>query len=160
MDGDVFAIHERIKQELQYYIRSQYFGKSPLLLDAFEEEFMKKGVLYQTPYLESPAVYKKAENGLSSLSAPVWLKDFFTQLAEKDLGVYTAPYEHQVTSLQAFLDGKDLMVSTGTGSGKTECFMWPLLAKLALEAKESPKSWERRGIRAINHDRSFKESRV
>ena len=98
MDGDVFAIHERLKQELQYYIRSQYFGKSPLLLAAFEEEFMKKGVLYQTPYLESPAVYKRAEDGLSGLSAPVWLKAFFSQLAEKDLGVYPTPYEHQIAS--------------------------------------------------------------
>ena len=149
MDGDVFAIHERIKQELQYYIRSQYFGKNPLLLEAFEEEFQKKGVLYQTPYLESPAVYKKADGGLNNLSAPLWLKDFYNQLAKNDLGVYPAPYKHQVEALQAFLDGKDILVSTGTGSGKTECFMWPLLAKLAAEAKETPQSWNSRGIRAI-----------
>ena len=149
MDGDVFAIHERIKQELQYYIRSQYFGKNPLLLEAFEEEFQKKGVLYQTPYLESPAVYKKADGGLNNLSAPLWLKDFYNQLAKNDLGVYPAPYKHQVEALQAFLDGKDILVSTGTGSGKTECFMWPLLAKHAAEAKETPQSWNSRGIRAI-----------
>ena len=149
MDGDVFAIHERIKQELQYYIRSQYFGKSPLLLEAFEKEFEKKGVLYQTPYLESPAVYKKADNGMNALSAPDWLKNFFGRLAESGLGVYPTPYEHQIQALQAFLDGKDTLVSTGTGSGKTECFMWPLLAKLAEEARNQPESWQGRGVRAI-----------
>lgn len=45
--------------------------------------------------------------------------------------------------------GKDLFVATGTGSGKTECFLWPMMAKLAEEAKSDPDSWDQRGIRTI-----------
>lgn len=40
-------------------------------------------------------------------------------------------------------------MSTGTGSGKTECFMWPLMAKLADEARNRTDSWALRGVRTV-----------
>nr|WP_242045291.1 DEAD/DEAH box helicase [Anabaena catenula] len=44
-------------------------------------------------------------------------------------------YDHQWQSLQEVLiNQKDLVVTTGTGSGKTECFLLPLLAHLAWES--------------------------
>lgn len=33
---------------------------------------------------------------------------------------------------------RNLVVTTGTGSGKTESFLLPILAKLAVEASEAP----------------------
>ena len=42
-----------------------------------------------------------------------------------------------------------MFVSTGTGSGKTECFLWPMIAKLVTEAHDSPNTWQNRGVRAI-----------
>ena len=39
-------------------------------------------------------------------------------------------YQHQWDSLRSVLrDRKDIVVTTGTGSGKTECFLLPLLAR-------------------------------
>ena len=38
-------------------------------------------------------------------------------------GVFESPYSHQIDALEAFWHEKDVLVSTGTGSGKTECFM-------------------------------------
>lgn len=41
------------------------------------------------------------------------------------------PYKHQVESWEAVLnDNKSIVVTTGTGSGKTECFMIPVLKQL------------------------------
>ena len=77
------------------------------------------------------------------------MKHFFSLLSAADLGVYPAPFTHQIEALEAAVAGKDVFVSTGTGSGKTECFLWPLLAKLAAEAYTSPETWEKRGVRAI-----------
>lgn len=71
------------------------------------------------------------------------------QLSSANLGVYPSPFCHQISALEAAYAGQDLFVSTGTGSGKTECFMWPLLAKLAAEARNSPNSWSMRGVRTI-----------
>lgn len=150
MSNDVFSIQQKIQDELKYYLRSQYIGKSPVLLEAFSDEIMdKKGFLHQIPYIESTPAYEKVTDGFASLNVQPQLQEFFSALAEKGLGVYQSPYKHQIEALQAFLNGKDLLVSTGTGSGKTECFMWPLLAKLCSEAVESPDTWEKRGVRTL-----------
>lgn len=44
---------------------------------------------------------------------------------------------------------KELFVATGTGSGKTECFMWPMVTKLIAEANQNQSSWKQRGVRAM-----------
>ena len=36
-------------------------------------------------------------------------------------------YRHQLASLERAQNGHNLIVATGTGSGKTECFMLPVL---------------------------------
>lgn len=143
------SIHLQLRRELENYIRSQYFGKSPILLSAISKKLDDEGLLYQKPYIESSPAYKNEMDGIQKANIPKWLKDFFKQLSDANLGVYPAPFLHQINALEAYVAGKDLFVSTGTGSGKTECFMWPLLAKLVMEARERTDSWDERGIRAI-----------
>ena len=77
------------------------------------------------------------------------LKKFFLQLGKAGLGVHLTPFVHQIQALEAATRGRDLFVSTGTGSGKTECFMFPILAKLAAEAHDSPSTWSKRGVRVM-----------
>lgn len=52
-------------------------------------------------------------------------------LAERPL------YTHQVESLRATSAGRHLAVASGTGSGKTECFLYPILRDLADEPEET-----------------------
>ena len=144
------AIHKQLRLSLENYIKSQYFGKSPILLSALQGKLDQEGVLYQKPYIESSPAYKSKEHGIQlSEKLPDWMKDYFGKLSEAKLGVYPSPFCHQIAALEAAQEGKDLFVSTGTGSGKTECFLWPLMAKLATEARNQPESWKLRGVRAI-----------
>lgn len=145
----VKSIHTKLRTELVNYIKSQYFGKNNLLLTALHDKLEEHGVLWQTPFIEFPPAYKTADKGFDEADIPKWLKDFFISLADHELGVFKKPFIHQIEALQKFLEGKDLLVSTGTGSGKTECFTWPLIAKLFSEAKLSPDNWKQRGVRAI-----------
>ena len=47
------------------------------------------------------------------------------------------PYEHQRLAFeQSVALGRDVVVTTGTGSGKTECFVLPVLAALVRESTE------------------------
>ena len=61
------------------------------------------------------------------------------------------PYKHQYESWKVLRKGfvgtkvKSIVVTTGTGSGKTECFMNPLVADLIDKWKEKPSN----GIKAI-----------
>ncbi|WP_456282165.1 DEAD/DEAH box helicase [Cupriavidus sp. JZ107] len=50
-------------------------------------------------------------------------------------------YEHQQRMLHAALQGKHCVVVTGTGSGKTESFLLPVLASIAREALRSSGGW-------------------
>ncbi len=63
---------------------------------------------------------------------------------------YDPPYTHQATALEYDgAAGASLVVTTGTGSGKTETFLLPILAKLAAEAPDTPSSFETPALRAI-----------
>ncbi|MCH3949588.1 MAG: DEAD/DEAH box helicase [Acidaminococcus sp.] len=142
-------VQERLKNELINYIKSQYFGKNPLLMQAIKDKLGAEGLLFQKPYIESSPAYKIDKNGFEKSGLDPWLKDFFLRLSKANLGIYPSPYTHQIKALEEFINGKDIFVATGTGSGKTECFMWPMLAKMANEAKNHADSWEKRGIRTI-----------
>lgn len=149
MSNGAGSVHKKLRNELENYIKSQYFGKSPVLLSAISKHIDDEGLLYQKPYIESSLAYRSVKDGISKSEIPDWMKDFFAELSEKNLGIYSAPFAHQIKALETAVNGKNLFVSTGTGSGKTECFMWPLLAKLVAEAREQKDSWAHRGIRTI-----------
>ena len=106
------------------------------------------GNLWAQPYIESSPAYETIENGISTANIPSDLKSFMLELSANGLGVYRNPFAHQVQALESAWAGKDLFVSTGTGSGKTECFMWPMLVKLADEAAHKI-GWQERAVRVI-----------
>ena len=143
------TIQKTLLTELVNYIKTQYFGKTPILLSTLSERLQEKDLLYKEPYIESSPAYKNVPNGFEKINLPDWLKNFFIRLADANLGVYSSPFVHQIQALEFATQGKDLFVSTGTGSGKTECFIFPILAKLATEAHNSPSTWQNRGIRVM-----------
>ena len=142
-------VHKQLRTELEDYIKSQYFGKTPILLSALSSHMDDEGLFYQKPFIESSPAYVAVQNGIETASIESWMKGYFLQLAKAGLGVFQSPFAHQISALEAATKGENLFVSTGTGSGKTECFMWPLLAKMADEARNSKESWAKRGVRTI-----------
>ena len=56
--------------------------------------------------------------------------------------IHDPPYTHQADAIRGCLiNGKNLVIMTGTGSGKTEAFLLPILGKFAHEAKTRPTSF-------------------
>lgn len=142
--------HEALKQRLVDYVETAYFGKNDVLRELCKEELEEQGVMWKEPYIEANPAYKTLLDGISlSKNIPVSIKDILSQMIEKRMGVYKSPYAHQVQALEGFYNSNDLFVATGTGSGKTECFMWPMITKLVNEAKSMPYSWNHRGVRAM-----------
>ncbi|MBO8463098.1 MAG: DEAD/DEAH box helicase [Firmicutes bacterium] len=142
--------HEALKNRLISYIETAYFGKNDELRELCRDELERQGVLWKEPYIEANPAYKSLENGIAKshiLSSEI--RDILMKMIENNLGVYRTPYCHQVQALESFYEGNDLFVATGTGSGKTECFMWPMITKLIDEAKSSKTTWNQRGIRAM-----------
>ena len=145
----VKSTHDAIKDKLLTYINTVYLGKNDALRRACEEELSEEGILFQEPYIEANHSYVSVKDGIVHADLPNDVKSIFNGMIKRNLGVFQNPYKHQIESLEEFYHGKDLFVATGTGSGKTECFMWPMVSKLVLEEMHSPETWEIRGIRAI-----------
>lgn len=141
--------HEALWGRLYEYINSQYFANTPILQNAILPEIHKEGTIYREPYIEANKAYKISSEGLKNIETSQSVKCFINSFVESNLIFFKSPYEHQVNALQSYLSGKDLFVSTGTGSGKTECFMWPMITKIAEEMISDKSSWEQRGIRAL-----------
>ena len=64
------------------------------------------------------------------------LPSFLRAMAEKD---YSAPTAIQSEAIPAILQGRDVVASAQTGSGKTAAFALPMLQKLAQAPEQSPR---------------------
>ncbi len=156
MEGNgVQQYYEAIRDRLANYIKSDYLANSETLLmyvdDILGEQCSESTNISREPYIETSASYKKIKNGIiASKDIPNRIKNFLKKLIDnRQLGVFADPFEHQVLALEQYLAGKDLFVSTGTGSGKTECFIWPILTKCINEAITRPESFKKNGIRTL-----------
>ncbi len=95
------------------------------------------------PVFEAARVWKRAELCLDDLAGGLLEEDLVTALDRSALadgstnarrwprrGDDVAPYVHQLRAWEAADAGRSFMVTSGTGSGKTECFMIPVLNDL------------------------------
>lgn len=153
---NVQGYYNSIRDRLRNYIKSDYLANSETLL-MYEEDLLGKNSSEYTniskePYIETSASYKKIENGIANsdeLKKNIKLQNSLQKMVDAELGIFKDPFAHQIEALDSFLQGKDLFVSTGTGSGKTECFIWPIIAKMFNEAHNNPKSFSNNSVRTL-----------
>ena len=60
-----------------------------------------------------------------------------TVISELQIGKKYQPYKHQAESWKALYEQKSIVVTSGTGSGKTECFMYPVISDLYEQPKDN-----------------------
>lgn len=130
---------QQLHRALREYVEAAYHISHPMLVKQRRELLEQPGVIHQRPYLESTPRYKTGEAfrdlGLDDASLEVFSA---VSQAERDLDliIHDPPYQHQAASIKlSLVEGRSLVIMTGTGSGKTECFLLPILGKLAREAK-------------------------
>ena len=148
------ATHTSIKQGVIRYIQTAFGTRS----ETFETERLalleKQGGLFQEPFIE-PVIGYKSSDRLADLKS-----DTLVGLPDNAAGAFKALcgsalfsgnyglYSHQKEMLSKALSGKNCVITTGTGSGKTESFLLPVIAQIIKEAGEwAPASGnlERRG---------------
>ena len=139
---------KRYRDSLRTYITSTYHLSNPALVDLRAELLARDGTLAQQPYVESTARYE-GRRGFRDLMLPPGVTDLLSGLGHKGI-IFDPPYDHQAEALELALTPPfhDLVVTTGTGSGKTETFLLPILGRLAAEANGN-KSFGTRALRAL-----------
>lgn len=127
-------VAREIKDGLENFLRSAFPVTTPGFLDAqgfsFIDRFLAMpGNLYKGPWLEVKLPFRPQAAGET--------------LPFRQLSLPFPPYRHQQLAFERLCGPlpKSTIVATGTGSGKTECFMYPLLDYCLSE--------RRQGIKAI-----------
>ncbi len=146
-------IAERVHGRLQRYLEAQYHIRNTELIEERRLVLQEPGGISQRPYVEVTPSYAVLPD-YAALVLPDVVKTLLQDLLawEPKIGVYP-PFKHQADALEGFFrredDGDDLIVATGTGSGKTETFLYSILGHLAREASTRPSSFARPGVRAL-----------
>ena len=133
---------------LRTYITSTYHISNPILVDLRDELLGRTGAISQDPYLESTARYSTTRR-YAELRLPASVVELLNDLGDRKV-LFDPPYDHQAQALELALNApfRDLVVTTGTGSGKTESFLLPILGRLVAEAAGQA-SFKTRAMRAL-----------
>lgn len=144
------TVFQGLTKTFHQYLEAQYHIWDEGLIGERRELLEKSGVTYQEPQLEATPFYVTGKP-YAALSIPDAAKDILAVAsAQPNTGIFREPYTHQAAALEAFLgQGEEIIVATGTGSGKTESFLMPILGFLAVESRHRPESWNRPGVRAL-----------
>lgn len=149
--NDVLAIQQRLERIYRMYVESAFPLRYPALATERRKLLERTGVLAQPPLIEPIPTYESSGKTLEQATNE--LPEHYQGLAQLAAPLFPDGrelYEHQWQALHAsVVEGKDVVVTTGTGSGKTEAFMLPLFAAIAADARtwSAPKS--------INSDREW-----
>ena len=134
---------EQLHSALRDYVEATYHISAKSLIARRKALLDHTGVIHQVPYIESTPRYETGErfsemNGLNPAALEAYLAVASGQGALPRL-IYDPPYRHQSEAIRgSLIDGRNLIIMTGTGSGKTESFLLPILGRLAHEASNSP----------------------
>ena len=131
-----------LNDTLMSYIEAQYHVRDESLIAERHSLLCKDEIIRQRPFVEATPVYAAGPR-YQSLDVPDEIRQTLSDLSrlQPAVGVFDPPYQHQATAIEAFIrDGEDLIVATGTGSGKTESFLLPILSSLLLEGTERKQS--------------------
>ncbi|MBV7508619.1 DEAD/DEAH box helicase [Bacillus sp. sid0103] len=150
-DYTINSVSKQLHQKLQEYIEAQYpISEKSLLLER-RSLLESEGIISKEPYIEATPVYEPG-NTYININIPNHCKEAMTTFSEMEpsVGVFSRPYVHQQDALEAFLHNqKDLVISTGTGSGKTESFLHPILNSLLDEGYKNLEQFKTNAVRAL-----------
>jgi hypothetical protein len=89
----------------------------------------------QEPMVELLPEYVPSPRTLQRVCDDLGLPELTSLLSAGLLSGIEYPYAHQADALDEFRSGRDVVVTSGTGSGKTESFLMPIIANLVEESR-------------------------
>lgn len=144
------TVFEGLKKTFHQYLEAQYHIWDEGLIAERRQLLERSGVTFQEPQLEATPHFASGK-AYGNLAIPTSAREILMLASRRpDAGIPAEPYAHQAAALEAFSGRhEEIIVATGTGSGKTEAFLMPILGALAEESTQRPRSWEMPGIRAL-----------
>ena len=130
---DPLEASRRMAEHYRRYLLSTFAPLTPQLRDDFELALRERFPLTRGPFIQASPPFAMRRS-LEDLIREGTISSGFRALPEDVLPLDRPLYEHQETAiLKAAGLHRNLVVATGTGSGKTECFLIPILDHLLRE---------------------------
>ena len=148
---DPVGAFDIIKENFIRYVKTAFATKFPSIEEERNALLNKDKVLYREPWIEPLPEYLSSGKNITTLSESdlPGLNDNQIRIFKGLMKTGLVPefiklYHHQVEMLNSALQGKNCIITSGTGSGKTESFLLPLFAQISKElsiwAPPSPKN--------------------
>ena len=139
---------DEIKKEYIGYISTTFHFRNQNLQNKFVEELER--TVSNGPFIEIKDSFKSGKS-IEQMIDEGKLSPLFKELEKNkkyspELRISQPLYLHQEIAIEKIVAGRNVVVSTGTGSGKTYCFIIPVINEL-LREKEQNKLND--GVRAI-----------
>ncbi|HEY5988117.1 MAG TPA: DEAD/DEAH box helicase, partial [Streptosporangiaceae bacterium] len=129
---DAIATSTLLSATYRRYLLSLLPVRDPALAAALADCIAASPLLTKGPLLEATPPYRTGSS-LRDLIGESVLDPAFALLGSPALPLDRPLYGHQEQALRKAAAGRNLVVATGTGSGKTECFLLPVLSALVTE---------------------------
>jgi ATP-dependent helicase YprA (DUF1998 family) len=139
---------DEIKKEYVGYIKTTFHFRNQHLQQKLVEELEK--TVSNGPFVEIKDSFQSGKS-IEDLIKEGKLSPLFHDLEKEKKYAPRLPLNrpmhlHQQKAVEKIIDGKNVVVSTGTGSGKTNCFLIPILNELLREVERGSLN---EGVRAI-----------
>jgi hypothetical protein len=139
---DPVGIFDEIRRNFILYVKTAFGTRFQSLETERETLLYKEGFLCRDPWIEPLPRYKTSGKRIAELT-PEDLTglngeeiELFKGLAQCGLFGDFPLHLHQADMLRQALTGKNCVITSGTGSGKTESFLMPLFAQICKEVTQ------------------------
>jgi hypothetical protein len=146
--NDPYGVFEQLRDFYTMYYESPFALRNDQLAAERRKLLGSEGRIYREPYIDLLPPYRSSGLNLAEATRELGMNPEFAELAACGLfGSEFELYEHQLQALEANQQGHHAVVTAGTGSGKTECFLLPVVASLIEESqtwaapRERPAGW-------------------
>lgn len=129
------------------YLKTIKPFQDPWLREQFSQALEKENALLKGPLVEASPPFRTGQT-IRALVEENVLSPLFAQLCSEALPYERELYVHQEKAIRRIVAGQNLIVSTGTGSGKTESFLIPILDHLLREQEQGTLK-NNHGVRAL-----------
>ncbi|MDF2843442.1 MAG: hypothetical protein K0R00_1868 [Herbinix sp.] len=135
---------QKIKKDYVEYLSSMFFFQDKELMEQATKILSEEGKFIKGPFIEITQPFITGKSIRELIEEGVVSKEFIK--LKKHLPVDRTLYIHQEKAIRKVTSDKNIIVATGTGSGKTECFLLPIINHLMREKEEGTLN---KGVRAL-----------
>ena len=143
---DPIEASAKVVSAFRSYLRTTFWTQDLQISQELNAAIGGSFKLAEGPLLQASAPYLTGSNLTDLIENGVLRRDFL-QLSPAVLATDRPLYSHQEEAIRKVQAGRNLIVATGTGSGKTEAFLFPIIDQLLAEKEAG--TLGQPGVRAL-----------